>query len=225
MEKKFKKNAKQNKDVLIVFDRDGTLIYDDGYFGKNDNWKKELRFYKGAIETIKELNSFTQVIVASNQIGVALGLYDTERVEEINKYIDKIFKSNGANIDGWYYSPYIEKKWALEQGLDLKSPWVLDNFPKTRKPQIGMIEQAVADFGKKITSYKKIIVIGDSLDDMHMALKVENGIGIFFENVKNTHLLKKIKELRLTNSGKVFIIQQLLLSVKIIKEIIKEESI
>jgi len=214
---KKRKNKEQKKDILVAFDRDGTLIYDDGYFGKKASWRKELKFYDGAIETIKTLNPLADIIVASNQIGVALGFYKPERVEEINVYIDEILQQNRVKIDGWYFSPYVEKKWALENGLDIKSPWVLKIFPHTRKPQIGMLKLAASDLNKTIQSYRKIFVIGDSLDDIQMALKLTNGKGIFFENNKNNHLIKEVKQLIVNNPGKIFIINHLFSAIEIIK--------
>jgi D-glycero-D-manno-heptose 1,7-bisphosphate phosphatase len=218
-----RKNKKQENNILVAFDRDGTLIYDDGYFGRKDNWKEEIKFYKGAIETIKALNSFTDVVVISNQIGVALGLYGPERVKKINSYLDEIFRKKGAKINGWYFSPYVEKKWALKNGLSSKNPWVLKDFPFTRKPQVGMLKLAAADLNKTILSYRKIFVIGDSLDDIKMTLKISNGIGIFFKNKKNDFLIKEIDSLISINPDRIFIINELISAIKIIKDKSKEK--
>jgi HAD superfamily hydrolase (TIGR01662 family) len=221
---KKRKNKQQAKDILIAFDRDGTLIYDDGYFGRKENWKEEIKFYKGAIETIKVLNSFADVIVASNQIGVALGFYGPDRVEQINKYLDDIFKKQGAKIDGWYFCPYVERKWAVKNGLNLKSHWVKQSFPKTRKPQIGMIKLAVTDLNRTINSYKKIFIIGDSLDDIKMALNLANGIGIFFKNRKNSNLIKEARILASANPNRIFFINHLSTAIKIIKNEMKDKK-
>jgi len=206
------------KRVLVAFDRDGTLIYDDeGYFGQSDNWQEQIKFYDGAIETIKTLNNFADIIITTNQIGVALGFYGSERVEEINQYIDNLLKQQGAKVDGWYFSPYVEKSWAEKNNLDLNNPWVLDKFSETRKPRIGMLKLAAADLGKNLTFYKRIFIIGDSFDDLNMALNA-NAIGIFFENKKNSHLIDKVKSLEYSNPDKIFCINNLISAVKIIKD-------
>ena len=212
---------KSEKSILVAFDRDNTLIYDDGYFGKDDNWREKIRFYEGAVDTIKAVNNLADVIVATNQIGVALGLYGPERVEEINKHIDSLLKKKGAKIDGWYFCPYVEKSWAQKKGLDLNSPWVLEGFPENRKPRIGMLETAAADLGKNLSFYKKIFVIGDSLDDINLALNVD-GIGIFFKNKKNEDLLREVESLRSLNPDKVFYVDNLISAIKIIESIIKK---
>ncbi len=204
------------KNILVALDRDGTLIYDeDGYFGKNDNWKEKIRFCKGVIEGIKILNNFTRIIVTSNQIGVARGFFGPERVKEINKFIDSLLKKQGIIIDGWYFSPYVERSWAEKNGLDLNTPWVLDAFPETRKPQVGMLKLAAADFGKDLSFYKKIFVIGNSLDDLNMALNA-GGFCVFFENGQNHHLISKVKSLELSNPGRIFCVDNLISAAKII---------
>jgi len=209
---------KNNKEgILVALDRDGTLIYDnEGYFGRNDNWKKEIKFYDDAAETIKTLNGFAKVIVVTNQIGVAKGFYSQERVKEINQYLNARLKEEGAKVDGWYFSPYVEKEWATKNGLDLNSPWVLDNFPETRKPKVGMLKLAAADFGKDFSSYKKIFVVGDSLDDLNMGLNAR-GIGIFFENGKNNHLIERVRALELANPGRIYRVNNLFSAAKIIE--------
>jgi len=216
--------AESQKNILVAFDRDGTLIYDDdGYLGKEEDWKVKIKFYEGAIEAIKILNTFSQVIVSSNQIGVARGFYGPEKVEEINQFIDSLLNKEGAVINGWYFSPYVERSWAKENGLDLNTPWISDNFPETRKPEIGMLKLAAADFGKDISFYKKIFVIGNSLDDLNMALNA-GGIGIFFKNEKNNHLVEKVNSLKLSNLDRIFSVNNLISAVEIIKKLALLES-
>jgi len=205
------------KNVLVALDRDNTLIHDeDGYFGRNNDWKEKIKIYKGAIEAIKILNNFAQVIVDTNQIGIARGFYGPERVKEINQFLDAFLKDKGAIIDGWYFSPYVERSWAERNKLNLNTPWVIDNFPETRKPQIGMLKLAAADFGSSLSSYKKIFVVGDSLDDLNMALNV-GGIGIFFRNKKNNHLIEQVRSLELSNPGRIFCVGSLISAAEIIK--------
>jgi len=213
-----KKLPENQKDILISLDRDGTLIYDEeGYFGKSDDWREKIKFYKGAIKVIKTLNNFASVIVTTNQIGVARGFYGPERVKEINEYLDKLIKKDGAKIDGWYFSPYIEKSWAEKNNLNLNSQWISDSFPETRKPETGMLKLAAADFGKDLSFYKKIFIIGDSLNDLKMGLNA-GGIGIFFENKKNDHLIEQVKSLESANPGRIFRVDNLFSAVKIVKE-------
>jgi D-glycero-D-manno-heptose 1,7-bisphosphate phosphatase len=205
----------------VALDRDGTLIHDEeGYFGRKDDWKKKVILYNGAAKAIKALNKFAKVIVTTNQIGVARGFFGPERVKEINLFIDKILRKEGATIDGWYFSPYVQRKWAIKNGLKLDTPWVVDEFPETRKPEIGMLKLGAKNFGKKLSFYKKIFVIGNSLDDLQMAIKA-GGIGIFFKNGKNDKLLEKVKNFKSSLPGKIFLTDDLISSAKIIKKLLK----
>lgn len=220
LDKYFLKNTYQQgpaKNILVAVDRDNTLICDDeGYLGRNNYWKEEVKVYDGAVEMIKTLNDFAQVIVATNQIGVARGFYGPERVKEINQFIDALLRNQGAEVQGWYFSPYVEKSWAEKNNLDLNSPWVLDSFPETRKPNIGMLELAAADTGRDLSSYKKIFVIGNTLDDLNTALNA-GGIGLFIKNRRNNHLTDKVKILESNNSGRIFLADSLFSATEIIK--------
>lgn len=209
-------NSLEREKILVAIDRDGTIIHDDGYFGKDDNWQENVKFYNGGAEGIKILNNFAKVAVVTNQIGVARGLYGPERVVEINQYLDSFLKAQGAVVDGWYFSPYVERAWAEKQGLGADNPWAVDGFPGTRKPEIGMLKLATADFGKDLSSYKKIFVIGDELDDLQMALKA-NGIGILLQNGKNHHVVERAKELELLYPDRIFYANNLIEAAEIIK--------
>lgn len=205
------------KKILVALDRDGTLIYDnEDYFGKNDDWKDKVKFFDGAAEAIKMLNNFARVVVTSNQIGVARGFYGLERVKEINRFIDSNFREQGAAVDGWFFSPYVERGWAEKNGLDLSAPWVLDRIPETRKPQTGMLKLAAACFGKDLSFYKKIFVIGNSLDDLNMALNA-GGTGVFFKNDKNGNLVRQVKSLESSNAGRIFIADDLISAAGVVK--------
>lgn len=205
------------KNVLVALDRDGTLIHDDDcYFGKNDDWREKVKLYQGAVEAIKALSGFGKIIVSTNQIGVARGFYGPERVKEINYFLDRLLKEQGAAVDGWYFSPYVERSWAEKNGLESNSPWVLDHFPETRKPQIGMLKLAADDLKKDLSSFKKIFVVGDSLDDLNMALNA-GGIGVFFKNGKNDCLMDQVKKLSSANPGRIFCVNDLTIAAEIIK--------
>jgi len=199
--------------VLVALDRDGTLVHDQGYLGKNSNWQEEIKLYNDAVEAVRALNNVSMVIVTSNQIGVARGYYSKERVEEINRYIDNYLEKQGAHIDAWYFSPYVEKSWAEKNGLKTDSPWVSDSFPETRKPKTGMLKLAAKDFNR---NFEKVFVVGDSLDDLEMGLNA-NGISIFFNNGKNHHLIQRVKSLQTANPGQVFIVNNLFSAAKIVE--------
>lgn len=198
----YSEHAREKK-ILVVLDRDGTINYDDdGFFGRNDNWQNELKIYDGVIEGIKKLNTCAKVVVATNQLGVARGFLTAGRVEDVNFAIDSFIKHNGGKIDGWYYCPFVEKNWAIKEGISLNSPWVLEKDPEFRKPNTGMIKKAVEDLGSQLSDFTDIYVIGDKAQDAQMALNV-GGRGILVKNGKNDEEILKTRELSAKHNDKI----------------------
>lgn len=139
------------KAIKAVFlDRDGTIVEDTGHLHE----REKVRFFPGVAEAIKLLNEKGfKVIVVTNQAGVARGLYTEETVRELNSYIQECLAGQEAIIERFYYCPHhIEG--------------VVEEYRKVcdcRKPNPGMIQQAVCDFDIDL---KSSFVIGDNLSDV-----------------------------------------------------------
>ncbi len=134
----------------VFLDRDGTIIEDVGYLGECS----KIRFLPRVSEAIKLLNeNGFKVIVITNQAGVARGYFTEETVREINRYIQESLANQGAVIDRTYYCPHhIEG--------------IIEEYSKEcycRKPNPGMIEQAVGEFDIDL---KNSFVIGDKISDI-----------------------------------------------------------
>jgi D-sedoheptulose 7-phosphate isomerase len=192
----------QEKKALVVLDRDGTMNYDDGFFGRYDNWKDELKIYSGVPEGIKKLNSRAKVVVATNQLGVARGFLTAGRVEDVNKAINSYIAENGGKINGWYYCPFVEKEWAMKEGISQSSPWVLEKDPEFRKPNIGMIKKAAEDLGFALSDFTDVYVIGDKAQDVQMAINA-GGKGILIKNGKNDGEILKTRELAVKYNDRI----------------------
>ena len=84
-----------SKRVLVVLDRDGTIIANDDFPGKRDDWKKALKLNSPVVSFLSYLQTKykTTKIVVSNQSGVARGYFDKNRVEEINGEVGALLKS------------------------------------------------------------------------------------------------------------------------------------
>lgn len=193
---------RQEKKILVALDRDGTINYDNGFFGRYDNWKDELKIYNGVADGIKKLNACAKVVVATNQLGVARGFLTAGRVEEVNRAINYCIAEKGGKIDGWYYCPFVEREWALKEGISPNSPWVMDRDPEFRKPNTGMIKKAAEDLGCIPSDFTDIYVIGDKTQDMQMALNA-GWKGILIKNGKNDGEILKTRELAVKYNDKI----------------------
>lgn len=202
------------KKILVGLDRDGTINYDTGYFGKDDSWEEKLKIYSGVIEGIKNLNQnpLIKIIVATNQAGVARGYYDCERIEEINNYIDEIFKSNKALVEGWYYCPFVSKEYAKEKNIPSENNWVRET--DMRKPGIGMLKKACNNLGLNLEDLK-VYFIGDKKSDVETGLNC-NGKGILIPNKGIGSDFKKVEEMRKNYPKRVFIAPNFLEACRIV---------
>ncbi|MCF7900825.1 adenylyltransferase/cytidyltransferase family protein [Candidatus Woesearchaeota archaeon] len=164
------KNDIKNEDVLLLIDRDGTLIEDSGFFGKEKTWKKDLKLKENIINTIIYLQTKfkTTNIVISNQAGVARGYFTCKTVEEINKNIDDKLLSKNIIILNWQYCPDVDNDYAKTKP---EINWVNKHIKEKtdRKPSIRMVSKGLEEINKKINDFDKIIVLGDSKDDELLA--------------------------------------------------------
>ena len=168
------KNKIKIKELLICIDRDGTLIQNNSFFGKERNWKKQIKFKDNVLRFLLYLQSKykTTKIVISNQAGVARNLFDLKRVEEINDYINKILFSKGIKIDDWEYCPFVDSWYATEHPeLNLNSRYIQEKTK--RKPSPAMVFDGLKKLNKKIEDFDKIIVIGDREEDRELANEIK----------------------------------------------------
>ena len=85
------------------FDRDGVLNVDYGYV--HDPARLEL--IEGAVEAVRACNAAGYlVLVATNQSGVARGLFDEAAVEHFHQALRARFADGGARIDDFRYCPH-----------------------------------------------------------------------------------------------------------------------
>lgn len=183
--------------VLVILDRDGTINFDPGWFGRDPDWRKQLRLLDGVTEGIRKLNSFAKVIVASNQYGVARGYFSLETVLAINKEIDKLLRADGAIIDNWQICPFVDFDWARTQGIDLATQWVIKGDTDLRKPNIGMLKKAAEELGIDYTQYR-VFAIGNRFDDAQTGINA-GGCGIIVKDEKYIKEFEKVKELSLSD--------------------------
>ncbi|MBI1971038.1 HAD-IIIA family hydrolase [Candidatus Woesearchaeota archaeon] len=159
------------KRVLVVVDRDGTLIEDAGFLGREENWKEQVALRKSVVDLLLYIQTKYKatMIVATNQTGVARGYYSCEQVEDINRHINQLLQEKGIAISAWEYCPDADAAYAeLMKGKLTFNP----NFVKAetkRKPAPTMVHDALQKLSLSTNDFSTIIVIGDREEDQGLA--------------------------------------------------------
>lgn len=179
-----------NKKLLIILDRDGTLIEFVDNLGRNEKWKDEVKLNAPVIDILKFIseNYYSKLYVASNQSGVAKKYFTSQRVEEINFLIDKNLKNIGIEISGWNYCADVDRNFAsLNADINFDESYVKEKTK--RKPSGEMVLELLKKDNLSLQDFEKIIVFGDNKKDGKLA---EN-IGAGFIDVKGKNY-KQLKE-------------------------------
>lgn len=177
--------------ILVIVDRDGTLISNDDFIGRFSTWKKELKLNNDVISLLSYLQTKykTTKIVVSNQSGVARGYFTENQVEEINDYIEGLLKEKGVKIDNWQYCPDVDQFFAEKHPeLNLLKKYIKSKTE--RKPATDMVITGLQSIGKNISEFNAILVIGDRSEDMVLADK----LNALFINVKQKSYQQLISE-------------------------------
>jgi len=156
-------------DCLIIIDRDGTLIENEHYLGKENDWKKKIKFIDKTLFLLKALDVIFErnlKIVFTNQTGVARGYFSEEKVIEINDLIKKKLEKRGLNIHHWIFSPEADIEYAKKNDIQLND---YVKIVSSRKPNPTLLLQKLISLGFSITSFNAILVIGDSEEDKKLA--------------------------------------------------------
>ncbi|MCM8595796.1 D-glycero-beta-D-manno-heptose 1,7-bisphosphate 7-phosphatase [Accumulibacter sp.] len=136
---------------LVILDRDGVINYDSSQFIKSP---AEWRPIPGSLEAIARLNQAGyRVVVATNQSGLARGLFDMDTLNAIHDKMHRAVHAAGGRIDAIFYCPH-----SAEMGC------------RCRKPQTGMFERIAGCFNIDLPGTPSV---GDSLRDLQAAAAVK----------------------------------------------------
>lgn len=150
------------KPKYIVLDRDGVINVDLFDYVLDT---KDFKFEEGSLDALIELgkNNY-EIIVATNQKCINLGLISSEGIKVVNDYWVNIVSKEGVNIKSVEVCPHRD-----EENCDC------------RKPKTGLLKNAEK---KHSISLKDCYFIGDKLSDIECALAhgckpilVETGYG------------------------------------------------
>jgi D-glycero-D-manno-heptose 1,7-bisphosphate phosphatase len=135
---------------LIVLDRDGTINYDsDQYIKSPAEWKP----IPGSLEAIARLNhGGWRVVLATNQSGLARGLFDMATLNAIHAEMHRAVAHAGGRIDAIFFCPH-----------------AADANCACRKPKPGMLHEIARRLNVELAG---VPVVGDSLKDLQAAAAV-----------------------------------------------------
>lgn len=132
---------------VVILDRDGVINADSADYVKSP---AEWRPLPGAIEAIRRLtDSGNNIYIATNQAGVARGIFSAADLAAIHQKMTDAVKSSGGAISRIFACLHHP-----DAGCDC------------RKPNPGMLLKIAAETGRALTG---VPFVGDSLKDMDAA--------------------------------------------------------
>ena len=149
------------KRKAIFLDRDGVINKEVNLLHKIADFE----LLPGVSNAIKKNNSSEFLtIVVTNQSVIARNLCSIDQLDEIHKKMETQLGREGAKLDAIYYCPHHPDKGYPEEIPEYKIKC------ECRKPNIGMIKKAAAEFNIDL---KKSFIIGDSACDIICGKKAE----------------------------------------------------
>lgn len=157
----------------LFLDRDGIINKNPPEHDYIKDWK-EFKFNKGIFKVLRTASDKKyQIIVVTNQRGIAKGLLTDSGFQSITKKMSLYLKNLGLCVNAVYYCPHE----------------ISDNCT-CRKPKSGLILEAIKDF--KINP-RTSIMVGDAESDRKSAFVVGIGrIVIVKKDLKENDIVDKI---------------------------------
>ncbi|MEK6242924.1 MAG: D-glycero-beta-D-manno-heptose 1,7-bisphosphate 7-phosphatase [Pseudomonadota bacterium] len=133
---------------LVILDRDGTINQDsDQYIKSPAEWKP----IPGSLEAIARLTQGGwRIVVATNQSGIARGLFDMSTLNAIHAEMHRAVGQAGGRIDAIFFCPH-----------------AADSNCECRKPKPGLLREIGSRFDVEL---KGVPMIGDALRDLEAAV-------------------------------------------------------
>jgi D-glycero-D-manno-heptose 1,7-bisphosphate phosphatase len=139
-----------NRRPAVFLDKDGTLVENVPYNAD----PSRVRLVEGAGQALKTLqaNGFA-LVIASNQSGVARGLFDISDLRDVARTIDLALEPFDVSIDAFYCCPH------HPDGIDARYA----TSCSCRKPKPGLLHRAAIELGIDV---ERSWMVGDILDDV-----------------------------------------------------------
>ena len=134
----------------VFLDRDGVINREDSYVHRVD----EFHFNDGVFDACLEMSKAGyQLIVITNQAGIARGYYTEADFHRLTKWMLGEFRQHGIEIGGVYYCPHHPVHGVGDYRRDCDC----------RKPAPGMILRAVQEHSLDL---QRSILVGDKITDI-----------------------------------------------------------
>ena len=132
---------------LVILDRDGTINEDSDQYIKSPS---EWRPIEGSLDAIARLTQAGyRLVVATNQSGIARGLFDTSTLIAIHDRLQQAAAQAGGRIDAFFFCPH-----------------AADSACECRKPRPGMLLEIARHFN---VSLADVYMVGDAQRDLEAA--------------------------------------------------------
>jgi len=157
---------------LVILDRDGVINHDsDEYIKSPAEWEP----IDGSLEAIARLTSDGyRVVVATNQSGVARGLFDLNMLHRIHTRMLEAVRARGGEIEAIFFCPH--------------GP---DDECHCRKPQPGLLEEIAERLKVNLSG---VYAVGDAERDV-LAARAAGARPVLVRTGQGKLTLRKSKQL------------------------------
>ncbi len=157
---------------LIILDRDGVINHDSPNYIKSLD---EFKLIDGSLEAISLLkkNGY-KVVIATNQSGVARGLFSSRTLDNIHNYLaEQLATVYDVKLDAIYVCTHLPNvQNAKGQNLtDKRQKQECQKYEcSCRKPKAGMLKKAITQFN---ADKNDTWMIGDAIRDIQAGIAAE----------------------------------------------------
>lgn len=148
----------------VIFDRDGTLIKDYGYFCNPD----KIKWLKGSLKILKYLKvKRIKCFIVTNQSGVGRGYFTERQLKLFHLKLKNEINFAGGRINKIFYCPHHSKAKIS----------IYKKKCKFRKPDNGFLKKILSKYNLKPS---EVIMLGDKKSDFISAKKSK--IGFYYKS-------------------------------------------
>jgi len=150
----------------VFLDRDGVINKEVNYLHK----VRDFEFIDGVMDACQQYQTAGyQIIIITNQAGIARGYYTEAQFEVLNTWMLNEFSKHGVDITDVFYCPH-----HFAEG---KAPYNIDC--DCRKPKPGMILQAQQKHALDLASS---ILFGDKVSDIEAGINAGIAMNVLVES-------------------------------------------